>query len=186
VAGPLPAIGDAVHATSPSGGASAAGRGCTLPIKPGRVVIPALCVDAPVVPTPRTSEGDLTIPHDVHIVGRWDASAGLADPPQTTIVGTTLLAGHVNMPGQGSGALYQLGSVRPDDLVYTADPAGPVSRWRVVSLIEVHKDRLPPEVFAGRSGPRRLVIVTCGGPIIHLPGHGASYRDNIIVTAVPA
>ena len=30
---------------------------------------------------------------------------------------------------------------------------------------------------------RRLVLVTCGGPFDQAAGH---YRDNIVVTAVPA
>lgn len=184
---PLPVVGDAVQATTGSEvNPTAARHGCRLTLGASRLMIPALCVNAPVVATTRTAEGALTIPHDVRTIGHWDGSARLADPHDVVGTGTTLLAGHVNLPGQGSGALYRLGSVQPHDLVYTADPSGVVSRWRVVSLVEVHKDRLPDDVFAGKSGARRLVIVTCGGPILQVPGHGASYRDNVIVTAVPA
>lgn len=183
----VPSLGDTVEATTVGGlPTTPSRRGCSSSLVSNRLVIPALCVDAPVVSTTRTADGALTIPHDVRTIGRWDDSARLADPPRVARVGTTLLAGHVNMPGQGSGALYRLGSLRPHDLVYTTDANGVVSRWRVVSLTEVHKDQLPGDVFAGRTGPRRLVLVTCGGPVIHLPGHGASYRDNVIATAVPA
>jgi hypothetical protein len=181
---PLPTIGEPVRPTTgPRAATATSERGCTLQITAGHLVIPALCVDAPVVATSLT-EGSLRIPQDVHTVGWWAESAGFS--AQGSATGTTLLAGHVNLPGQGSGALSRLGSVRPHDLVYTADHAGVVSRWRVVSLSEVRKDRLPSDVFAGRTGPRRLVMVTCGGPIIRVAGHGAAYRDNVIVTAAPA
>jgi hypothetical protein len=30
------------------------------------------------------------------------------------------------------------------------------------------------------------VLVTCGGPVDYVAGYGYSYRDNVIVTAVPA
>jgi hypothetical protein len=41
---------------------------------------------------------------------------------------------------------------------------------------------LPASIYS-RTGPRRLVLVTCGGPFNQNIGH---YRDNIVVTAVPA
>jgi len=48
--------------------------------------------------------------------------------------GTTLLAGHVNDVAQGNGTLHDLYKVEPGALVYVADPAGAVTRWRVVGL----------------------------------------------------
>jgi hypothetical protein len=41
-------------------------------------------------------------------------------------------------------------------------------------------------VFAGPAGARRLVIVTCGGPVEYSRGTGYSYEDNVIAVAVPA
>ena len=43
------------------------------------------------------------------------------------------------------------------------------------------KSALPDGVFA-RSGPARLVLVTCGGPFDAATGH---YLDVVVVTAVP-
>jgi hypothetical protein len=45
---------------------------------------------------------------------------------------------------------------------------------------------LPPWVFAGTSGPRRLVMVTCGGSLDYIPGYGYSYRNNVIAVADPS
>ena len=56
---------------------------------------------------------------------------------------------------------------------------------RVVAAAAFHKADLPAAVFAGNSGPRRLVVVTCGGPIHHRPGRGWTYDDNVVSTAVP-
>jgi hypothetical protein len=44
------------------------------------------------------------------------------------------------------------------------------------------KQNLPPDIFS-RNGKPRLVIVTCGGPFDQAIRH---YRDNVVVTAVPA
>jgi hypothetical protein len=44
------------------------------------------------------------------------------------------------------------------------------------------KDSLPTSLYSRRGRPR-LVLVTCGGPFDAGIGH---YRDNVVVTAVPA
>ena len=55
-------------------------------------------------------------------------------------------------------------------------------RYRVTSVRRVRKQGLPSSIYS-RSGPARLVLVTCGGPFDTKTGH---YRDNVVVTAVPA
>jgi hypothetical protein len=52
----------------------------------------------------------------------------------------------------------------------------------VTGVRTVLKDELPQALFS-RSGEKRLYLVTCGGPFNAKSGH---YRDNVIVSAVPA
>jgi len=179
-----------VGLSAPVAGTTAPGVGatgeCTMPVRPAHVVIGSLCVNGPIVTTAVTPEGALIIPQDVHQIGMWDKGAAIMGPDQQPLTqGTTLLAGHVNAADQGSGAFYDLYKVQPGAVVYVADPAGSVTRWRVVGLDVVVKAALPKSVFAGPTGPRKLVLVTCGGPIRNIPGVGNTYRDNVIVTAVP-
>ncbi|MGW8552602.1 class F sortase [Streptomyces tubercidicus] len=155
------------------------GRDCDRTLRASHVVIPALCVNARVVATSRIRDGALSIPEDVQRVGMWKQGAALTDN-----AGTTLLAGHVHAPGQGDGALYDLYRSRPGDAVYASDSQGTVTAWRIAGLQAPPKSRLPESVFAGKAGPRRLVLVTCGGPVEFHPGYGNVYRDNVIVTAV--
>lgn len=169
----------------PSEAGLAAAEGCDGPVKPGQLVIPGRCIQAPVVPTERPTGESLRIPSDVHEVGWWDQSAPVTGPGGTDVaVGTTLLVGHVSVAGQGPGALFPLASASPGEPVYLSDGAGHVTRWRISSLTAVPKDELPADVFAGRSGPRRLVMVTCGGPVQTVNGR-RSYRDNVIAVALP-
>jgi hypothetical protein len=44
------------------------------------------------------------------------------------------------------------------------------------------KEKLPTDIYSRRGRPR-LVLVTCGGPFDEATRH---YRDNVVVTAVPA
>jgi hypothetical protein len=98
--------------------------------------------------------------------------------------GTTLIAGHIDNIDQGNGAFHDLYLVQPGESIYTSDNEGHTVRWRTVSMQVVEKAALPHSVFIGVTGPRRLVLVTCGGPRIRYPS-GNSYRDNVIVTAIP-
>ena len=52
--------------------------------------------------------------------------------------------------------------------------------WSAVQAAEMPKDELPTDIF-NASGERRLVVVTCGGPVM-ANGH---YRDNVIVSFAP-
>ncbi len=90
-------------------------------------------MNGPIVTTFTTPEGALIIPQDVRKIGLWDKGApimGTDQQPQPG--GTTLLAGHVDDVAQGNGTLHDLYKVEPGALVYVADPAGAVTRWRVV------------------------------------------------------
>jgi hypothetical protein len=154
----------------------------------GHVVIPRICIDAQIVMT-TIANGSLVIPEDVHHVGYWTGSQPIVTPdgkggytPGDT--GTTLIAGHIDSIDQGNGALHDLYLVQPGESIYTTDDAGHTVRWRAVSMQVIEKVALPHSVFNGVTGPRRLVLVTCGGPLIHHP-YGGSYRDNVIVTAIP-
>jgi hypothetical protein len=163
------------------------GKPCSIPVTKSHLVIASLCVNGAIVPTYQQSDGALAIPYDVHQVGIWNGGAQLSSPAgQPVSHGTTLMAGHVDYFGQGAGALYNLYRAEPGAIVYAADAAGHVTRWRVTGLTVVLKSQLPSWVFAGTAGPRRLVIVTCGGPVEYSPQYGNSYRDNVIATAVPA
>ena len=96
--------------------------------------------------------------------------------------GAVLIAGHVDSARLGAGAFFKLHQARPGDRVKVTTAAGRTLTYRVVSVRDYPKNRLPTSVFS-RKGPARLVLVTCGGPFIASEGH---YRDNVVVTAVPA
>jgi LPXTG-site transpeptidase (sortase) family protein len=82
---------------------------------------------------------------------------------------------------EGAGAFYALKRARRGDVV-TLQAGGKTLRYRVTGMRRVAKAALPSSIYT-RTGPAKLVLVTCGGPFDARAGH---YRDNIIVTAVPA
>jgi hypothetical protein len=182
--GPAPAVGP-----PGSGRASAAFAGTTLrdaslaawqrvpaPPPPVRVELPRLGVDAPVDPTGTTADGLMELPEDVARVGWYRHGPAPGED------GSVVLAGHVDSREQGLGELHPLRRSAPGDEVLVTDAAGAVARYRVVAVESLPKERLPLDRLFARSGPSRLVLVTCGGPFLAERG---AYRDNVVVVAEP-
>jgi hypothetical protein len=146
-------------------------------IEPNTLVLNRIGVRAPIVDA-TVPGGVLTPPNDVSMVGIWvDGAPLVADE------GTTLLAGHVNLVGQGNGALFNLALMQPGDIVQTADREGHPSSWRVTSVVDRPKvDGIEESVLDGPSGPRRLAVVTCGGDLSYANGTG-NYEDNVYLYA---
>jgi sortase (surface protein transpeptidase) len=93
-----------------------------------------------------------------------------------------LIAGHVDSATAGAGALFRLKDARPGDRIQVTAKNRRTFTYRVTSVKTMAKQDLPPSIYS-RTGGRRLVVVTCGGPFDASVGH---YRDNVVVTAVPA
>jgi hypothetical protein len=122
--------------------------------------------------------GGLEPPANVHRTCYWAGGASVA-----AAAGTTVLTGHINWVGQGTGAFGNLGRLAPGATVLTSDADRQLTRWRVVAVRHRPKTRgIDPAAFAGRDGPRRLYLISCGGAF---DSADLSYVDNIYVLATP-
>jgi LPXTG-site transpeptidase (sortase) family protein len=148
------------------------------PPAPTRVRVPSLDIDAPVFPVSISlPHGALGVPPLIHRLGWW--LDGMAPGSST---GSTLIAGHVDSAKGGPGAFNRLHEARRGDSVQVTTSNGQTRTYRVVSVQVMLKSKLPTSIFSRRGRPR-LVLVTCGGPFDPSIGR---YRDNVVVTAVPA
>ncbi|WP_049821283.1 class F sortase [Kineococcus radiotolerans] len=141
---------------------------------PVRLEVPALGVDAPVVPVGVDGAGALAVPDDPRVVGwyRWGPVPGEA--------GNAVLAGHVDTRDAGPGALFDLQDVADGMLVRVTSSDGSVSEHAVTARRSYPKDELPTGELFARQGPPQLVLVTCGGDFDPRTG---TYEDNVVVTA---
>jgi hypothetical protein len=139
--------------------------------------IPAIGVNAPVVPAGVETGGELAIPPDPSDVGWW---AGGAYPGKSS--GAVILGGHIDSAVSGPGALLRLQDIRPGDSV-TLAAAGRSYRYRVVALRTFVKGSLLVAAVFGQQVTARLVIVSCGGPFDAATGH---YLATIVAYALPA
>lgn len=151
--------------------------GATVP--PVRLRIPPIGVTATVNPVginQRTDEFE--VPPSVDQVGWYRYGPGLEAG-----TGSVVIAGHVDSADQGKGAFFRLRELDRGDTVTVTGSDGRERPYRVVAREEYAKTRIPLDRYFARDGSPRLTLITCGGPFDAKTRH---YRDNIVVTAVPA
>jgi hypothetical protein len=142
------------------------------------VAIPVQHVRAPIVDYCAIIAGGLEPPSDVHQVCYWAGGAGIDEH-----TGTTVLTGHINWVGQGTGAFGNLAGLRRGETVYTSDARRAVTAWRIVRVQHRSKTLgVDANAFVGHSGPRQLYLISCGGAF---DAAELSYVDNIYVLAKP-
>ena len=145
---------------------------------PVRIRIASLAIDAPVSPAAiDLAHNALGIPADIHRVGWWRDGASPASHS-----GSILVAGHLDSARGGRGAFFRLTNATAGAVIEVTTKGGRTFTYRVTSVRSYRKSALPTSVYS-RAGPARLVLVTCGGPFDAATGH---YRDNIVVSALPA
>lgn len=147
------------------------------PASPTRLRIPALDIDAPVAGVGVDEQGDLAVIDDVETVGWYEHG------PAPGGDGSAVLAAHVDTAEQGPGVFFDLTELAAGDEIVVDDGDGVTRRFVVRRLDRHDRDELPTDALFAREGPARLTLITCGGPFD--PAQ-RSYRDNVVVTAVPA
>jgi LPXTG-site transpeptidase (sortase) family protein len=146
-------------------------------VRPVSVRIAAIDVTAPVTAVGVDRRGAVAIPERVATVGwyRFSAAPGAG-------AGSTVLVGHVDSAEQGKGAFFRLRDLKRGDRIVVAVAGGGSVAYRVVSLAQFPKTSVPLRQLFARSGTPRLTLITCGGSF---DAARRSYRENIVVTAVP-
>ncbi len=144
---------------------------------PRRVQLESLGIDAPVSPVGIDLQHSvLGVPPSIAHTAWWKDGAA---PGAKS--GSILIAGHVDSARRGAGAFFKLHSAKVGDRVKVTTANGRTRTYRVVSVKNYVKSKLPTSVWSLKGSPR-LVLVTCGGPFLQAERH---YRDNVVVTAVP-
>ena len=140
------------------------------------VRLPTLGVDSTLVDLDVGADGVLVPPADPDVAGWYRRGALPGDQ------GPTVIAGHVDSR-TGPAVFYRLGELAPGDPVEVARSDGTSFAYRVVSVERHPKADFPTALVYGPAPGSVLRLVTCGGEFDPSRRH---YRDNVVVTAVPA
>ena len=140
---------------------------------PTRVQIPAIGVDAPLVPLGLRSDGTMEVPVDFEAAGWYD------DGPRPGEFGPSVIAGHLDSE-VGRAVFYLLSKLHPGDEIRVPRADRRASTFVVTRVERFDKQEFPTEEVFGPTIEPELRLVTCGGSF-DFARH--SYRANTVVFA---
>jgi hypothetical protein len=140
--------------------------------RPTSITIPAIGVEARVVPVGLLEDRTMEVP-EVDTAGWYEPG------PRPGEAGPAVIVGHVDSRS-GPAVFFRLRALRPGDRVVVGQAGGGERSFLVERVERQAKDALPVErIWSGTSRPV-LRLITCGGSFDRSTGH---YRDNVIVYA---
>ena len=146
---------------------------------PVSVAIPAIGVQAQIIPLGLDADGGVAVPSlSTPFLASWYDRG-----PAPGQAGAAVLLGHVDAASVGPAVFYRLGDLRPGNLVYVTRRDGRTAVFRVSSVGLYPQDAFPAARVYQYSRYPTLRLITCGGQFdwqTHL------YLDRTIVFATYA
>ncbi|GAB2761497.1 class F sortase [Streptomyces bullii] len=141
---------------------------------PDRVRIPAIQVDAPVIPVGLDADGWVGAPpaEDPNLAGWF---TGAVSPGEK---GTAVVVGHVDNQ-QGPAVFYGLGALKKGNHVEVARKDGKTAVFEIYGIEVFQKDDFPGDRVYGSKGAPELRVITCGGGFSEQGG----YAGNVVAFA---
>lgn len=139
---------------------------------PTRVAIPAIGVDAPIVPVGLRPDNTMQTP-DFGLAGWYQPGPKPGQP------GPAVVVAHVDSKANGPDVFFRLRELNPDDQIIVHYPGG-TRTFAVTATEQAAKTRLPAERIWNSTTAAVLRLITCGGAFDRTAG---SYLDNVIVYA---
>jgi sortase (surface protein transpeptidase) len=139
---------------------------------PMRITIPAIGVDADLVPVGLKDDGAMQTPDFGH-------AAWYDRGPKPGQPGPAVVLAHVDSKAHGPDVFYRLRELKPGDQV-TVHYADRATTFAVTASEQTAKTELPGSKIWNDAKTPVLRLVTCGGAFDRKAG---SYLDNIIVYA---
>lgn len=139
-----------------------------------RVRIPAIQVDAPVLPVGLDAAGwvDAPPPEDPNLAGWF---TGAVSPGEK---GTAVIVGHVDNK-QGPAVFYGLGALKKGYRVEVGRQDGKTAVFEIYGIEVFAKDNFPGDRVYGSRNTPELRVITCGGGFSKQNG----YNGNVVVFA---
>ncbi|MGW4527995.1 class F sortase [Amycolatopsis sp. NPDC004378] len=146
-------------------------------IRPVRLDVPQIGVEATVIPAGVDEKGAFFVPPSVNTVGWYRFGPGL-----DASAGSLVIGGHVDSAEAGPGAFFRLKELKSGSVLSLTGDDNVTRAYKVVATERIAKDKIDLRSYFATMGAPRVTLFTCGGSFDRT---ARSYRDNIVVTAVP-
>ncbi|EST35637.1 class F sortase [Streptomyces roseochromogenus] len=139
-----------------------------------RVRIPAIQVNAPVMPVGLNADGWVTAPpaDNANLAGWF---TGAVSPGET---GTAVIVGHVDNQ-RGPAVFYGLGALKKGNRIEVLRKDGKTAVFETYGVEVFSKSGFPADRVYGSKGTPELRVITCGGGFSKKNG----YDGNVVVFA---
>ena len=144
---------------------------------PSRLVVASLGIDVPVLPSGLDDAGNMALPPNPANAGWYEYGPAPSSPE-----GATVIAAHVDSLTYGIGPFSAFADAAPGTEIVVTDTAGAARTYAVSTVDTTDKLEVAWASVFDRTGPSRLVVVTCGGEFNYTTRH---YLSNVIVVATP-
>jgi hypothetical protein len=143
---------------------------------PASLYIPRINVRAKIISLGLTPGGAAAVPplSSPFLTSWYDRGPTPGQP------GTSVILGHVDSAKVGPAVFYNLGDLRPGDLVYVTLEDRQTAVFRVYSAALYLKADFPTRTVYGYTSWPTLRLITCGGEFDQQTGH---YLGNTVVFA---
>jgi sortase (surface protein transpeptidase) len=177
IQGSANATGDpALAVGAPAVPAAMAGVGSSfiLPGKPTRLIIPAIGVNANIqsVGLFWNGDGEMSIPTNFTDVAWYNGG------PRPGMPGNAVIDGHLDGRNVKEAVFYELGDLKPGDLVEVVDTKGKTWQFQVVRLATYAVNATTTDIFLGDASAARLNLITCAGDWVTSEN---GYNERVVV-----
>ncbi len=135
------------------------GSSFEMPGRPVRLVIPAIGVNAAIqsVGLFWNGNGEMGIPTNFTDVAWYNGG------PRPGMPGNAVIDGHLDGKNVKEAVFYNLGNLKPGDLVEVIDASGTMLQFQVVRLVIYGYNATTTDIFSGDASKARLNLITCAG-----------------------
>jgi sortase (surface protein transpeptidase) len=138
---------------------------------PTEIIIPAIGLKDSIVLLGLNPDGTVEVPSSYQVPGWYQLGPSPGQP------GAAVILGHVDSVA-GPGAFFNLGALRPGDLVEVRLADGMTARFAVDAIASYLKSAFPDRAVYARPGGSTLQLVTCTGQFDSATRH---YLSNLVV-----
>lgn len=143
-----------------------------VPVRPTRIVIPSIGVDAPVISVGRTDDGRMGVPGDLDTVAWYWPGFKPGE------VGHAVLAGHLDNAIALPGVFKDLSELGKGDEIQIVGEKGKKLVFRVTGTYSYEYGQAPTRKIFGASEKVSISLITCGGKWVQAM---KNYSDRTVV-----
>ncbi len=146
----------------------------------GRLLIPAIGVNASIESVGRTPEGLMDVPKH----NKWVTVGWYKNGPKPGQVGSAVIDGHLDRDGGAPAVFWDLHKLHPDDMVSVQGKTGRTLHFKVIKVAKYAPDVAPVVQIFGKKNGIFLNLITCAG--VWVPAENQPSQRLVIYTKLVA